>query len=55
MPARSSDPRSATTLKTAAPPKHAQLRETSRRQIEALPADQLIPPEHVRGGAQIPH
>ncbi len=28
------------------PPKHAQLRETLRKQIETLPPDQLIPSEH---------
>ena len=46
MPAPSSSPRRATPLKPATPPKHAQLRETLRKQIEALPADQLIPSEH---------
>jgi GntR family transcriptional regulator len=46
MPARSSKPRPSATKKAAVPPKHAQLRETLRKQIEALPPDRLLPSEH---------
>ncbi|CAG0927166.1 HTH-type transcriptional repressor GamR [Thermoflexales bacterium] len=41
MPTHSSTP-----VKDTAPPKHAQLRETLRHQIETLPPDQKIPSEH---------
>jgi GntR family transcriptional regulator len=46
MPARSSKSRSAAITKDSPRPKHAQLRETLRAQIESLPPDQPIPSEH---------